>query len=938
MAFVIADRVRETTTTIGTGSVTLGGAYTSFQTFSAAIGNGNNTYYTIASASSGEWEVGIGTYTSGGNLLSRDTVLASSNAGNLVNFSVGSKDVFVTQPSERSLLINAASNGLFAGNAAFTANGIPYANSTTTLTTGSALTFDGTNLGVGGSVKIPQVYAIEGRNAANSGTAAWFGVAGRVDFGVGGDFAVIGSTSGVIFGNSATNAEQMRLTSTGLGIGTSSPGYKLTVAGKISYNGAIGEGADNTLSSSGTTLILGESSTWTALQLRTGGTVRATIDSSGNLGIGTSSPWARLSLAMSNGQMGLANGNTSGGVKIQAWNAAGNDDGYLAIEGYTKEYARFDASGNLGLGVTPSAWASNWKAFQIGSRSLAQTGSGAGDWTMAFNAVFDSTDSRWEYQYTGDSAVRYSQTGAGAHSWYTAPSGNAGDPITFTQAMTLDASGRLLIGTTSATASGGFLQIGQVPNGTSSSIGFNNNDNAVISARYSMVFQNDSDNNIGGRSFEWKKGGKGYSDGTSLMTLDASGNLGIGTSSPTDRLHVVGTASRFDKSNGVAVGQLRLLTTTDSYATAWALGQPASSTNFAVQYFNGSSWSDAAIVDTSGNLGLGVTPSAWGGSGVKAFDVGTGASFAGSGSDAGMIANAYYNGSNWIYKTSSLAVRYQQIIGTGTHAWYTAASGTAGNAITFTQAMTLDASGNLGVGETSPGSYSKFVVRGGSGNFISYFGASTQTILGDNAGDKGQVGTVSNHPFIFITNATERARILSGGEVLIAATALASYFDGKFNVAGRIHTKIGNAADSNHVVWNEATSGDNGFVIFGTEATYTIRGSIDYNRAGGLTRYNTTSDYRAKDIIGPVQNPGATIDALKVYEGVMKGATQSRPMLVAHEAQEHAPYAVSGVKDEVNEDGTPKFQQIDVSSLVPLLLAEIQSLRARVAQLESKGA
>jgi hypothetical protein len=115
----------------------------------------------------------------------------------------------------------------------------------------------------------------------------------------------------------------------------------------------------------------------------------------------------------------------------------------------------------------------------------------------------------------------------------------------------------------------------------------------------------------------------------------------------------------------------------------------------------------------------------------------------------------------------------------------------------------------------------------------------------------------------------------------------------------------------------------------------TFRGSIEYNRGTGLVAYNTTSDYRAKDILGPVANPGATIDALKVYEGQMKGATQSRPMLVAHEAQAVAPYSVTGEKDEVNEDGTPKFQQMDVSSLVPLLIAEIQSLRARVAALES---
>jgi hypothetical protein len=108
MALVLADRVRETSTTTGTGSVTLAGAYTGFQTFSAAIGNANDTYYTIANIATGEWEVGIGTYTSSGNILSRDTVLSSSNAGSLVVFSAGTKDVFVTQPAERAVYVNAA--------------------------------------------------------------------------------------------------------------------------------------------------------------------------------------------------------------------------------------------------------------------------------------------------------------------------------------------------------------------------------------------------------------------------------------------------------------------------------------------------------------------------------------------------------------------------------------------------------------------------------------------------------------------------------------------------------------------------------------------------------------------------------------------------------------------------------------------------------------
>ena len=101
MGLVVADRVKETTTTTGTGTVTLAGAVTGFQSFSA-IGNGNTTYYTIAGQTGSEWEVGIGTYTSSGTTLSRDTVLASSNSGSLVNFSAGTKDVFVTYPAARS--------------------------------------------------------------------------------------------------------------------------------------------------------------------------------------------------------------------------------------------------------------------------------------------------------------------------------------------------------------------------------------------------------------------------------------------------------------------------------------------------------------------------------------------------------------------------------------------------------------------------------------------------------------------------------------------------------------------------------------------------------------------------------------------------------------------------------------------------------------------
>ncbi len=109
MALVLADRVQETTLTTGTGSVTLAGAVLGFQTF-AVIGNGNSTFYTIADQGGSNWEVGIGTYTSSGTTLSRDTVLASSNGGSLVNFSVGTKTAFVTYPSEKSVNLDIAGN------------------------------------------------------------------------------------------------------------------------------------------------------------------------------------------------------------------------------------------------------------------------------------------------------------------------------------------------------------------------------------------------------------------------------------------------------------------------------------------------------------------------------------------------------------------------------------------------------------------------------------------------------------------------------------------------------------------------------------------------------------------------------------------------------------------------------------------------------------
>jgi len=107
MALVLDDRVQETSTTTGTGTLTLAGATPGYQSFSA-IGNGNTTYYNITDGTN--WEVGIGTYTSSGTTLSRDTVLSSSNSGSLVNFSAGSKNVFCTYPASKAVYTDTPSS------------------------------------------------------------------------------------------------------------------------------------------------------------------------------------------------------------------------------------------------------------------------------------------------------------------------------------------------------------------------------------------------------------------------------------------------------------------------------------------------------------------------------------------------------------------------------------------------------------------------------------------------------------------------------------------------------------------------------------------------------------------------------------------------------------------------------------------------------------
>jgi len=182
MALVLADRVRETTTTVGTGTVTLAGAVTGYQSF-AIVGNGNTTYYTIAGQGTSEWEVGIGTYTSSGTTLARTTVLESSNSGSLVSFSAGTKDVFVTYPADKS--VNQDANGNV---------GIGTSSPDANLTVNGAASF------AAGSAAAPSI-----ARAGDLNTGIFFPAADTIAFSEGGVEAMRITSTGAIAFNGASN-------------------------------------------------------------------------------------------------------------------------------------------------------------------------------------------------------------------------------------------------------------------------------------------------------------------------------------------------------------------------------------------------------------------------------------------------------------------------------------------------------------------------------------------------------------------------------------------------------------------------------------------------------------------------------------------------------------------------------------------------------------
>jgi hypothetical protein len=670
------------------------------------------------------------------------------------------------------------------------------------------------------------------------------------------------------------------------------------------------------------------------IRLWTNGSERMRITSAGDVGIGTTSPTRKLTVS----------GTTTalmdfGASSFRRYTIGSESLGFIIFDDNASAYRMVvDSSGNVGIGVTPSAWRTGLsdRALDVGETTglYFQT---AGT-TALLNNAYRGAGNTIRYKTTG-SAHGYWQennAGVGTHYWTTAPSGTAGDAISFTQAMTLDASGNLGIGTTTTTTyftnytsvrNSGFsgaalgLEVGGQPRLLSV---------ADNSASYISSYD---DNPI---TFSVTAGNFAGSTGTERMRIDSSGNVGIGTSSPSTKLDVSGTIRVGAGSTDPGTGGVMYIVGSGQFQTV--IGGAA----FAVNTGPNNARTEAMRIDSSGNVGIGTNAPV-----TKLSVIQPGAGYGSQATNSGTIQIAagpasLNAGGGFEFLSSTFASGYGWKISAIDSAGSQLVFGSRQNSASWTEAMRIDASGNVGIGTSSPAtkldvtsSASNIVIARSTAGFAAYqriapTGQAAYDFYTINGVEAARITVDGTNIMAFANGsaATERMRIDTSGNLLVGATTL-----------GAVGTVNGVRARSDgRAIISSATDGVlevgyNGANATGTVVSFYKGGALggSITTDGSTTAYNTSSDYRLKEIDGPVANSGAYIDALKPVQGSWKADGNRFIGLLAHEVQE-----VSETPIATGEKDGEEMQAMDYSApeLIANLIAEIQSLRARVAQLE----
>jgi Chaperone of endosialidase len=450
------NRVQETTTTGGTGTITLAGAVTGYITFAAGFTTGDVLFYTLDNGI-GEWEIGIGTLVTTGT-LSRTTVIASSNSGALVNFSSGTKRVFCSAPT-RSLVPDQDSKSGYVlttdgTNPSWTQtlNSVNIGNTTAGTGAFTTLSASSTVSGTGFSNYLASPPAIGGSSPAGgafttlsaSSTVSGTGFSNYLASppAIGGSSPAAGaftnlSYTGTLTGGTgviAIGTNQIYKDASGnVGIGTGSPAAKIQVVGSSSNATA--------------TFLSGASGSLCSLNLgRDTRSYTFAIAAAANQFFSGSAAGDSV-IAYGTGQLFIGTGNidTPGTERLRISSTGvvtiGNA---ISLDPTTANALVVNSSGNVGLGVTPSAWAAtNSSAMQLRNVSIA--GLGLNDLHASSNAYFDGA--AWRYIASGVVASNCYQN-AGAHIWRTTntATGAAGGAISWSTPMTLTAAGNLLVG------------------------------------------------------------------------------------------------------------------------------------------------------------------------------------------------------------------------------------------------------------------------------------------------------------------------------------------------------------------------------------------------------------------------------------------------------------------------------------------------------------